>query len=201
MQGTLLEKRVGRPFFERYTPFVAKDLLGKSLVRILNGVRLSGLIVEAEAYRGMDDPASHAHRGVTKRNAVMFGEPGFSYVYLSYGANWCLNLTTERRGRPGAVLIRALEPREGIATMRVRRGLEEVEELTNGPGKLTKALGINKELNSQDLILSRRLYLAEVGNEELEIGVSPRIGVGSGSDKRWRYFVKWNRFVSKARPS
>jgi DNA-3-methyladenine glycosylase len=142
-----LEKRFDRSFFERFTPDVAKELLGTLLVRRVGRRMLSVRIVEAEAYRGEDDPASHAYKGLTKRTAVMFGEGGHAYVYLSYGANRCLNVTTERKGTPGAVLIRAVEPLDGIDLMKRRRGVTELTELTSGPGKLTRAMNIDLALN------------------------------------------------------
>jgi DNA-3-methyladenine glycosylase len=196
-----LERRLQRSFFERYTPRVARELLGKTLVRKLGAVELSGIIVEVEAYRGLDDPASHAHRGLTKRNAVMFGRGGFAYVYLSYGNNFCLNVVTENEGRPGAVLIRALHPVEGIKSMKKNRGVSTEIELTNGPGKLTQALKIDRELNGEDLITSRKLYILNLEKSSFNISVSTRIGIGVGTDKRWRYFVKGNQFVSRGKPS
>jgi DNA-3-methyladenine glycosylase len=118
--------RIGRKFFERYTPRVAREILGFELVRIVEGKRLSGIIVEAEAYRGNRDPASHAYMGRTKRNEVMFGEAGHAYVYFTYGFHHLLNITTESPGTPGAVLIRALEPREGVGEMARNRGVDQV---------------------------------------------------------------------------
>ena len=189
-----------RPFFNEYTPSVAKALLGTVLVRVVDDERLSGTIVETEAYRGARDPASHAYGGRTKRNAVMFGEGGHAYVYFSYGFHWCLNLTTEPEGRAGAVLVRAIEPIEGLEQMLRNRNLDSDEHVTDGPGKLTQALRIDSTLNGEDLVTSGRLFVKE-GRKVEETGSSSRVGIRQGVAFRWRFFVKGNRFVSKARPS
>ena len=193
-------QRIERSFFERYTPRVAEDLLGNLLVRVVEGQRVSGLIVETEAYRGARDPASHAHRGRTKRNEVMFGEGGHAYVYLSYGTNWCLNLTTEPIQRPGAVLVRALEPVEGIPFMMRRRKRDSEEGLTDGPGKLTQAMGIDRTLNGEDVANSRRLFL-EGSEGPARVGRSTRVGIRAGTRFRWRFYVDGSAFVSRGKPS
>ncbi|MGD0477717.1 MAG: DNA-3-methyladenine glycosylase [Nitrososphaerales archaeon] len=192
--------RLTRRFFDEYTPSVARALLGTVLVRVVDGKRLSGTIVETEAYRGARDPASHAYSGRTKRNAVMFGEGGHAYVYFSYGFHWCLNLTTEPAGRAGAVLVRAVEPIEGLEQMLRTRNLDSDEHVADGPGKLTQALGIDSTLNGEDLITSDRLFVEE-GKKVEETGSSSRVGIRQGVAFRWRFFIKGNRFVSKARPS
>jgi DNA-3-methyladenine glycosylase len=189
-------KRLLRPFFARYTPDVARDLLGCVLVRRVGGMVLSGRIVEVEAYRGSDDPASHSFRGKTKRSAIMFGEAGHVYVFFSYGAHWCLNFITESEGQPGAVLIRALEPVEGVDQMVKNRGISEFERLTNGPGKLTKALSIDGGFNGEDLVKSKRLFVLGPA-EPVRVKASARIGISSGRERQWRYFVEGNQFVSK----
>jgi len=191
--------RLSRAFFARYTPTVAKALLGCVLVRIVDGERLAGKIVEAEAYRGSRDPASHAFRGLTGRNRVMFGEAGHSYVYLSYGNHWMFNVVTEKEGVPGAVLIRAIEPIEGVSTMKTRRGLSSAADLASGPGKLTKAFAINRELNGEDLVESHRLFV-ESGNRADRIKASSRVGISEGVERQWRYFIRDSPFVSKGRP-
>ena len=140
-----------RSFYERNTQVVAFELIGKILVLKENGMTLSGKIVETEAYFGTQDPASHAYRGVTPRNQVMFGAPGISYVYFTYGSHHCLNVVTEKEDVAGAVLIRSLEPIDGVAIMRKRRGNVNEEQLTNGPGKLTQAFGITREHSGIDL--------------------------------------------------
>ena len=192
--------RLPRAFFKRYTPTVARELLGARLVRVARGRRVSGMIVEVEAYRGSGDPASHAFRGRTKRNEVMFGPAGHAYVYFTMGVHNCLNVTTEGDGMPGAVLIRAIEPTEGLDLMRRNRGLDETRRLAAGPGNLTKALGIGRELNGEDLVRSRILFL-ERGENIRGIGVSTRVGVGAGKSFRWRFFARDNPFVSKGKPS
>ena len=191
--------RQGRRFFEGYTPKVAKALLGTLLVRVVDGERLSGTIVETEAYRGASDPASHAYGGKTKRNAVMFGEGGHAYVYFSYGFHWCLNVTTEPAGKAGAVLVRAVEPIEGLEQMLRNRSLDLDEHVTDGPGKLTQALGIDSGLNGEDLVTSDRLFIEE-GKKVEGTGSSSRVGIQRGVEFKWRFFVKGNRFVSKAKP-
>lgn len=194
-----MNDRLGREFFEEYTPNVARKLIGNMLVRIIGEVKLVGMIVEVEAYRGTDDPASHAYRGLTKRNRVMFGEPGHAYIYFVYGNNWCLNVTTEPEGIAAAVLIRAVQPIKGIDFMMKKRRVNEISELTNGPGKLTEAFCIDGKLNGEDMILSDRLYFVK-GRERIgEIVSSPRIGVKVGLDKEWRFYLKDNPFVSKIR--
>lgn len=188
--------RLARQFFERYTPLVARELLGCILVRVLGRSVLSGRIVEAEAYRGGDDPASHAYRGMTKRNAVMFGMAGRAYVYFSFGVHWCFNITTEEDGTPAAVLVRAMEPTGGTERMMKRRGVSEVTEVANGPGKLTQAMSIGRGLNGEDLVTSKRLYLLR-GDGAHGIGSSTRVGISSGAEYAWRYFISGSPFVSR----
>jgi DNA-3-methyladenine glycosylase len=193
-------QRLTRPFFERYTPSVARGLIGRRLVRILDGERLAGLIVETEAYRGRRDPASHAFRGRTKRNEVMFGPPGHAYVYFTMGAHFCLNVTTEPRGTPAAVLIRAIEPVEGLDLMKRNRRLDDLNRLADGPGKLTQALKIDRGLNGEDFIRSSRLFL-EPMTVPKRISTSSRVGISVGKAFRWRFYVEGSEFVSKAKPS
>jgi DNA-3-methyladenine glycosylase len=192
--------RIGRGFFRRYTPTVARELIGCRLVRVIDGKRLSGLIVETEAYRGSRDPASHAFGGRTARNEVMFGRAGHAYVYFSMGTHYCLNITTETSGTPAAVLIRAIRPLEGVNEMRKRRGLDEMHRLAAGPGNLTRALGIGRDFNGEDVVSSPRLFL-EIGGRIGEVGSSSRVGVSKGTSFRWRFFARGNPFVSKGRPS
>lgn len=191
---------LGRRFFAGDTLDVARRLLGCILVRVVGGGRVAGRIVELEAYCGTDDPAGHAFRGMTQRNAVMFGEPGHAYVYFTMGMHWCLNVTTEKKGTPGAVLVRALEPLEGVGFMIRERGTSTLEELTAGPAKLTKALRIDGRLNGEDLTKSRRLFL-ERGPRVKRPGVSSRVGISEGTERRWRFYVRGSRFVSKGKPS
>jgi DNA-3-methyladenine glycosylase len=187
-----------RAFYERNTVRVAKELLGKVLVRRLGDTSLEGIIVETEAYRGYDDAASHAYRGPTRRNQVMFGEPGHAYVYFTYGMHYCLNVTTEPAGQPGAVLIRAVQPVKGIVEMKKRRRTEHVKALSNGPAKLTQAFAVTKALNGCDLTSAGELYLAEPSHpRKVRIAVTTRIGIKAGSEKPWRFYIKGNPFVSR----
>jgi len=196
--STITSAPFPRTFYERNTVRVAKELLGKVLVRRLNSTLLEGIIVETEAYRGRDDAASHAYRGPTKRNQVMFGEPGHAYVYFTYGMHYCLNVTTEPAGQPGAVLIRAAQPIKGIAEMKRRRRTDNVKDLSNGPAKLTQAFAITSTLNGHDLTLGRKLYVTELFRPDpFTIVSGTRIGIRVAVERRWRFFVKDNPFVSK----
>jgi DNA-3-methyladenine glycosylase len=178
---------------------VAKELLGKVLVRKLGDTRLEGIIVETEAYRGYDDAASHAYRGPTRRNQVMFGEPGHAYVYFTYGMHYCLNVTTEPAGQAGAVLIRAVQPVKGIVEMKKRRRTEHLRDLSNGPAKLTQAFAVTKALNGHDLIAGKKLYITEPSvTEPVHITASTRIGIKAGAEKLWRFSIRRNPFVSKS---
>jgi DNA-3-methyladenine glycosylase len=190
-----MSKKLSRRFYNRSTLRVAKELLGKYLVVRKDGGYLSGKIVEAEAYIGFKDPASHAFRGKTPRNQVMFGEPGFAYVYLTYGMHHCLNLVTEENGNPAAVLIRALEPLEGIELMKTRRSRDKLTDLASGPGKLCQALDIDRRLNGIDLC-GNLIYVEDRGEVVKGIASSSRIGVREGREKKWRFFVKGNEYVS-----
>ena len=188
-------------FYTRDTVKVAPDLLGKWLVRVIGDERLIGRIVEAEAYRGKDDPASHAYRGPTPRNAPMYRGPGHAYVYFTYGNHYCLNITAQKPGKPGAVLLRGVQPVEGLASMRRFRPNVSDGELTSGPGKLTKALAIDKSLNELDMTVKGPLFVTEPRGARIidEIWRSTRIGVSEGADKRWRFYVRGNPYVSKHR--
>lgn len=182
--------RLPRSFYDRPTPAVARALLGQRLVRVLDGRRLSGLIAEVEAYGGPDDEASHAFRR-TPRSAIMYGPPGHAYVYFIYGMYFCLNVVTEADGRPGAVLIRAIVPQEGIEIMRGRRGGADDRHLADGPGKLCRALDITRAQNGLDLTTSPELFIeAGVAVDEAEIVATPRIGVRGNADalvRPWRF--------------
>ena len=193
--------RLGRGFYQQPTLQMARDLLGKQLVRILNGQRLSGIIVEAEAYIGEADRACHASRGRTPRTEVMYGPPGHAYVYFIYGMHHCFNVVTEEEGFPAAVLIRALEPLEGLEWMRRHRPGRPDDQLTNGPGKLCAALAIDRTLNGVDLCTSRVFFIEE-GRTVADEGIatSPRIGIRSDEVARsrpWRFYIKGNRCVSR----
>lgn len=200
LRGIASQTPLGRAFYERHTVSVAKDLLGKVLVRRLGNTVLEGVIVEVEAYRGEDDPASHAYRGLTGRNRVMFGQPGHAYVYFTYGMHHCLNITTEPAGHPGAVLIRAVQPVKGIETMQRRRGTQQVKSLANGPANLTEAFAVTKALNGHDLTVGTKLFIAESDSpKEFEIVSTSRIGIRVGLERPWRFLMKGSPFVSKQR--
>ncbi len=195
-------------FYERPTLSVATSLLGKILVRRLalpeRTVILKGKIVETEAYLAhprYGDESCHAYRGMTARNAAMFGEPGTVYVYFTYGNHFMLNIVTEPKGEAAAVLIRALEPLTELDFIQSRRNRTSVTELTNGPGKLTHAFAIDRTLNGISL-QSTVLYVEDAPPIPPDaIGVSTRIGITKGVDLPWRYFIKSNPFVSKGNPS
>lgn len=191
-----MRKKLPRSFYSRHTLKVAKELLGKYLVVNKNGIKLSGKIVETEAYIGPDDPASHAYKGMTTRNKIMFGAPGYAYVYFTYGMYDCLNFVTERKGYPAAVLIRALKPIDGIEVMTKRRKKEKIEDLTSGPGKLCQALEINRSLCGADLC-GKTIYVEDRGEKTGVIVSANRIGIDQGKEKKWRFYLKNNRFVSR----
>lgn len=190
---------LSRDFYARDTVQVARDLLGRYLVRAKGRSRMVGRMVDVEAYRGSDDPASHAFRGLTPRNEPMFGEPGHAYIYFTYGNHYCLNVTTQKSGTPGAVLIRALEPLQGLAAMRRLRPKVSEVELTNGPGKLTKAFGIDKSLNKVDLTRAGPLFITFGSVETLRMVRSTRIGIREGTDRLWRFCIANCPYVSKHR--
>lgn len=192
-------KALPRRFYTRNTLIVAEELLGKHLVRYVDGNEMIGRIVEVEAYGGSDDPGSHACRGMTPRNQLMFREGGFAYVYFVYGKHYCFNVVTEKRNVPGAVLVRALEPIKGIELMRKNRGIHSVLNLTNGPGKLAEAMKITRKQNGLDLTKSKELFICKSGEKEerFEVVSTRRIGIKVGVDKPWRLYIKNNRFVSR----
>ncbi|MGA7885084.1 MAG: DNA-3-methyladenine glycosylase [Acidobacteriaceae bacterium] len=191
-----------RAFYLRPPDQVARELLGKVVVRRYEGRRLAGRIVEAEAYCGMDDPAAHAFAGKTARNAVLFGPPGFAYVYFIYGMHYCLNLNCEPEGQAGCVLLRALEPLEGLATMARLRGLDRGADprlLTSGPGRLCQALDIARETHNGLDATSRRsgLHVEDDGFVPEEIAVSTRVGIRRAAERPLRFAIAKNRFVSR----
>jgi DNA-3-methyladenine glycosylase len=185
-----MAKRLTRAFFRRSVHEVAPDLIGATL--LFTGV--GGRVVEVEAYHHTD-PAAHSFRGPTARNAVMFGPPGFAYVYRSYGIHWCLNFVCEPKGSASAVLIRALEPTAGLAVMRRRRGALEERLLCAGPGRLCEALGITAAHNG--LALDEPPFALSARKEAVEILAGPRIGITKAADKPWRYGLKGSRYLSK----
>ncbi len=185
-----------RGFYDRPTVEVARGLLGKVLV---HGAT-AGVIVETEAYLGGDDLAAHSARGITDRTRVIFGEPGHAYVYFIYGMYECLNLVCEPEGKPGCVLIRALEPAAGIDLMRKRRpGARRIEDLASGPGKLTLAMGITREQNGADVTRGSLVVRQPGERREVEIAVTPRIGIRQCADLPLRFVVRGSRFASGPR--
>jgi DNA-3-methyladenine glycosylase len=189
-------------FYLRPTEVVAKDLVGKKMVRILkmNGraFRLAGTIVETEAYGYNDDLASHACMGPTARNRVMFGDVGRAYVYFTYGNHFCVNVSARSsRVEAGAVLIRGLEPLEGIEVMRQLRPVEDILCLTSGPGKLTQALSINAALNGVDITSPDSELHIEFGAKPRRVLATPRIGISRAADKVWRFLDPSSPYVSR----
>ncbi len=199
--------KLRRTFYDRPTLDVASALIGKVLVHDRRGVRTSGVIVEVEAYIGESDPACHAAPGLTARNAPLYGAPGHAYVYLNYGMHYLVNVVTEAHGSPAAVLIRALEPLDGIAVMRRRRARSGngrkprtaatlgVHELCRGPGNLTRAMGVTMTENRADL-LGDRLFIED---RKLTLGAiawGPRIGIRVGTETPWRAWVACHPAVS-----
>jgi DNA-3-methyladenine glycosylase len=193
---------LSRDFYERSTLKVTEDLRGNVLVHRTREGIASGVIVEAEAYIGEDDPACHASFGRTARNEPLFGPPGFAYVYLNYGVHYLINAVTEADGYPGAVLIRALQPLDGIALMKKRRAPDgrviDEHDLCRGPGNLTKALGITLTDNRLDLSAST-LTIEDRGISVGAIATGPRIGIRVAVERPWRYWVEGHRSVSAHR--
>lgn len=197
-----------RPFFARDPRRVARELLGKVLVRREGTVFLAARVVEVEAYLGENDPAAHAAAGNTLRNAVLFGPPGFAYVYFIYGNHYCLNVSCQREGRAGCVLFRALEPVLGLEEMARGRGVtvrgpRDVLKLTSGPGRLAEAFGITRARDNgcdltaaQSGLLSSSLWIGSDGFRARGICVTPRIGITKAADRRLRYLLGGNAFVS-----
>ena len=192
-------KPLPRDFFDRDPLAVARALLGKQLIRREGGIHARGRIVETEAYLAANDPACHASRGKTPRNAMMFSRPGLAYVYAIH-SRYCLNVVTEPEGVPSAILIRAVEPIEGIEQMQHRRGRQSLLELARGPARLCEAFGIGRELNGWDLTKGKLLWIADdpaFDTSEHEVFTSPRIGVTSGHELPLRFCYRGNRFVSR----
>lgn len=194
--GTDARPRLGVEFFARSVHDVARDLVGCELLFESCG----GMIVETESYE-RDDPACHAFVGLTPRTEVLFGPPGRAYVYLSYGIHSLLNAVAEPEGRAAAVLIRALEPRDGLERMRERRGVRSDTELCSGPGKLTEALGIGLDRNGADLASDPFLLLPREPGWRGEIVEGPRVGISKAVELPWRFCLAGSPYVSRPRPS
>jgi DNA-3-methyladenine glycosylase len=194
--------RLSRGFFARDTLTVARALLGQRLVRVLDGERLSGRIVEVEAYVGEDDQACHASCGPTRRNVPMYGPPGHGYVYFVYGMHHCFNVVTGREGHPAAVLVRALQPLEGIDDMRALRGGRPDLPLTSGPARLCQALAIDRRFDGTDLCSPDALLFLEEDARVPDgaVATGPRVGVRGDEiavTVPWRFYVRGNRYVSR----
>lgn len=174
----------------RDTVVVARELLGKILVRKIGRATVSGTITETEAYRQNDDPASHAHKGITERNKAMFGEVGRAYVYFTYGMHYCMNVVArDGKYNAGAVLIRSLEPCSGISIMIKNRKTDKLETLTNGPGKITKALDITKKQYGEDLVTSNTLYITDGIDIKKKVTAGTRIGIKRATDRLWNFRI------------
>jgi len=183
-------KILPRTFYARNTVKVARELLGKTLVRKNGNKVISGIITETEAYRYKDDPASHAFRGPTERNKVMFGQVGIAYVYFTYGMHYCVNAVARSSSYDaGAVLIRAIKPEKGIEQMVKNRRIYSLPNLTNGPAKLTQAMKISKKQYGEDLTKVSGLYIHE-GIKVDKIISNPRIGIKNGNEKLWNFKMK-----------
>lgn len=183
-----------KSFYSRDTLIVARDLLGKKLVRRVDGMEISGMIVETEAYCGQGDSACHGHRGMTRRNAVMFGPPGHAYIYFTYGLHYLLNVVTREEGDPCAVLLRGLVPVSGLEQMQARRK-RSGKDLVNGPAKLCQALDIDKTLNGWDLTKGARLWIEDdPATPAGRILTTPRIGIDyarkEDREAPWRFLYR-----------
>jgi DNA-3-methyladenine glycosylase len=203
MQTTIRSKKINKNFYKRELLLVAEELLGKILVKKEGNKLLAGRIVEVEAYDGDTDRAAHSFGGMTKRNEVMFNEGGLLYVYTSYGVHYCCNVVTGIKGKGTAVLIRAVEPVDGIKKMienrfgRTLNNEREIYNLTNGPGKVCNALGINIHDSGTELT-GEKIYIVDglLKNEE-RIGRSKRIGITKSTELPWRFFIKDNPYLSR----
>jgi DNA-3-methyladenine glycosylase len=182
-----------RGFYGRDTSKVARELLGRALIKLCGSEMVGGIIVETEAYYGHDDPASHAYGGRTRRSRIMFGKPGTAYVYLCYGMYYLLNVVTEEEGKPGAVLIRGLKPIWGMDIMKKRRKISGNINPTDGPGKLTIALGINIKDNGADIVSVENglcIFDDQEKRDDFKIAVTERIGINKGKERLLRFLVK-----------
>ncbi len=180
-----------REFYLQDTVAVAKNLLGKRIIRKIGRQQISGIIIETEAYRHEDDSASHAFRKITERNKAMFGDVGMAYVYFTYGMHYCFNVVAKNpKIKAGAVLIRAIEPEKGIKIMQENRKVTNLKNLTNGPAKLTQALEITKEHYGIDLTKNSKLFITEGIKKSKKISTSPRIGIKEATDKLWNFKIR-----------
>ena len=179
-----------RKFYTNDTKDVAKNLLGKTLIRKIGNRTLSGIITETEAYKGKNDPASHSSRKKTERNKIMFGEVGYAYVYFTYGMHYCFNVVAKKHDdESGAVLIRAIQPRQGVNQMIKNRNTDVISNLANGPGKLTQAMQITLKQYNHDVTKKSSLFIID-GEKPARIIAKPRIGIKIGNDKLWNFSYK-----------
>lgn len=186
-----------KDFYNRNPLVVAREILGKILVREINNQIVSGRIVEVEAYLASEDEASHSFKGMTKRNISLYKEAGHAYIHSIHRQN-CIDIVTEAEGIPTSVLIRSLEPLVGIEIMKINRNKENLKDLTNGPGKLTQALQINKDFDGIDITnINSPLYLKDDNFYPENIISTKRIGISKNIDKNFRFYIKGNLFVSK----
>lgn len=185
-------------FYARDTVLVARELLGKILQHKNGSGTMSGVIVETEAYLGFEDPASHAFNGITPRNRPMFEEPGHAYVYFIYGNHYCFNVVAHIPNTAGAILIRAIEPLEGVLIMQKHRRLTNIKNITNGPGKLAQAMNITKAHNGLDLT-NGQLNIIEGASMQYEIKATPRIGIKQGTKQLFRFIIAGNCYLSNNR--
>lgn len=191
------ENKLSKEFYLQKCLTAAKELIGKVLVRKKGKRVYSGIIVETEAYTGSTDAASHAYRGKTERNKFMFAEGGVAYVYFTYGAHYCVNVVVEKEHISHAVLIRAVEPLEGIEQMKKNRGTDNIYNLCSGPGKLTEAMEIDLRQNGADL-MGNELYITEPAEDKkIKVVKSKRIGITKNADKLYRFCAADNPFVSR----
>ena len=196
--------RLDYEFYQQDAVSAAKNLLGKILVRKINGEKIMVKIVDTEAYRGAEDKASHAYDNKeTKRTKTMFARGGLAYIYLIYGIYHCFNIVTAEEDNPHAVLIRAVEPVKGLELIRDNRKIKskKIEDLTNGPGKLSQALKIDRSLDGVDLIKSNKLYLLDDNQRNFKIKAAPRVNIDYAEeyrDKKWRFYIKDNKYISKS---
>lgn len=193
-----MSRKLPRSFYNRPTLQVARELLGKTICYRSSRGELSARIVEAEAYIGEDDPACHAAPGRTRRNEVMYGKPGFSYIYFIYGMYYCFNIVTEREGYPAAVLLRAAEPEQGLEIMRENSPHSGAQSILSGPGKFCRAFGLTTRQSGINLT-GAELFLRDDGAEAGKITVTNRIGIRKGAELPYRFFLTESTAVSARR--
>ena len=195
-------KRFERSFFQRDSPALAPEILGAYLHRKIDGIELIGKIVEVEAY-AVGDAAAHTFRGITPRTKVLFGVAGVAYIYFTYGMHYCFNVSANEEGVGEAVLLRAVEPVQGIEKMRtLRKRVVNDHELTSGPARLCQAMALTKEQNGTDLIESDEIFLTRGEHvPDSEIAISTRIGITVAMEHPWRFYVRGNPYVSRGKPS